>query len=240
MTKKPFSGFPTRAEVTPIPNLFFTTIMPQVDDIAELKTILHVFWLLSRRRGYPRFVTYGELLSDPILMSEIEKGTGSRDEMLSRALKLAVQRGTMLHLKLERDGETEDVYFVNTESGKKVMDRIQRGELALPGLIPRQGEPAEPMSPPGIFRLYEQNVGMLTPLIAEELQEAEKLYPADWIESAFREAVALNRRSWKYIARILERWAVEGKDDGKFGRDTKKKDESSKYVRGRYGHMVER
>ncbi|MBC8511668.1 MAG: hypothetical protein H8D32_01635, partial [Dehalococcoidia bacterium] len=57
MTKKPFSGFPARAEVTPIPNLFFATVMPQVDDIAELKTILHVFWLLSRRRGYAQFVT---------------------------------------------------------------------------------------------------------------------------------------------------------------------------------------
>jgi DNA replication protein DnaD len=77
-------------------------------------------------------------------------------------------------------------------------------------------------------------------MIAEELQEAEKLYPADWIESAFREAVSLNKRSWKYIARILERWAVEGKDNGKLGRDSKKENESGKYVRGRYGHMVQR
>jgi DnaD/phage-associated family protein len=81
---------------------------------------------------------------------------------------------------------------------------------------------------------------MLTPMIGEELQEAEKLYPADWIERAFREAVSVNKRSWKYIARILERWAVEGKDNGKLGRDSKKESESGKYVRGRYGHMVKR
>jgi DnaD/phage-associated family protein len=94
--------------------------------------------------------------------------------------------------------------------------------------------------PADIFSLYEQNIGMLTPMIAEALQEAEKLYPAEWIESAFKEAVALNKRSWKYIARILERWAIEGKDDGKSRRDSKKEDDRDKYIRGKYGHMVKR
>ena len=75
-------------------------------------------------------------------------------------------------------------------------------------------------------------------MIAEELKEAEKLYPAEWIESAFKEAVTLNKRSWRYIARILERWAIEGKDDGKPGRDFKKEDDREKYIRGKYGHMV--
>jgi len=240
MAKKPFSGFPARAEVTPIPNLFFATVMPQVDDIAELKMILHVFWLLSRRRGYPRFVTYSQLLSDPILMSGIEAGTESKDEILRHALHLAVQHGTMLHLRLDRDGETEDAYFINTEAGKSTIDEIQQGKLALPGLRPKEEARAEAVSPPDIFRLYEQNIGMLTPMISEELQEAERLYPADWIESAFREAVSVNKRSWKYIARILERWAVEGKDDGKLRRDSKKESEPGKYIRGRYGHMVQR
>ena len=32
------------------------------------------------------------------------------------------------------------------------------------------------------------------------------------MEAAFREAAANNRRSWKYIARILERWKIEGPD----------------------------
>ena len=240
MTKKPFPGFPARMEVTPIPTLFFTAVMPQIEDIAELKTMLHVFWLLSRRRGYPRFVTYSELLSDPILMSGIEEGTKSRDEILRHTLQLAVQHGTVLHLRLDRDGEPEDAYFINTEAERKIIDRIQQGKLLLSGLMPKKEEVAETAPPSDIFRLYEQNIGVLTPIIAEELQEAEKLYPADWIESAFREAVALNKRSWKYIARILERWAIEGKYNGKPGRDTKKEDDRDKYIRGRYGHMVKR
>jgi len=239
MAEKLFPGFPARAEVTPIPNLFFTVVMPKIDGVAELKIILYVFWLLSRRRGYPQFVTYNELLSDTVLMSGIGGGTKSKDEVLRLALEQAVEHGTMLCLRLDRDGKHEDAYFINSEAAKEAISKIQQGKLPQLVLAPKKGEVAEAVTP-DVFSLYEQNIGMLTPMIAEELQDAEKLYPADWIESAFKEAVALNKRSWKYIARILERWAVEGKDDGKPRRDFKKEDDREKYIRGKYGHMVKR
>jgi len=240
MTEKQFPGFPARAEVTPIPNLFFTTVMPKIDNIAELKTILHVIWLLSRRRGYPQFVTYGELFSDQILIGGIEEGAKPKGEVLRQALEQAVQHGTMLHLRIDRDGQAEDAYFINNETAREAISKIQQGKLQPLVLAHRKGQEMEIEPTPNIFSLYEQNIGMLTPMIAEELKDAEKLYPADWIESAFKEAVALNKRSWKYIARILERWATEGKDDGKSGRDFKKEDEREKYIRGKYGHMVKR
>jgi DNA replication protein len=240
VTRKEFPGFPERAEVTPIPNLFFTAAIPQIDDIDELKTILHVFWLLSRRRGYPQFVTYGELFSDPMLMGGMAGATKPRDGALRRALGQAVQHGTMLHLRIDRDGQPEDAYFINNETAREAIAKIQQGELPPLVFVPRKGDELEIKPSPNIFNLYEQNIGMLTPMIAEELQEAEKLYPAEWIESAFKEAVALNKRSWRYVARILERWAVEGKDDGKPGRDIKKEDDREKYIRGKYGHMVKR
>ena len=75
---------------------------------------------------------------------------------------------------------------------------------------------------PNIFSIYEANIGMLTPMIADELREAENLYPASWIEDAFREAVEQNKRSWRYIERILERWTQEGKGNGQPGRYFKK------------------
>ena len=42
---------------------------------------------------------------------------------------------------------------------------------------------------------------MLTPMIADELREAEKLYPPDWIRDAIKEAVIHNKRKSEYIAR---------------------------------------
>ena len=79
---------------------------------------------------------------------------------------------------------------------------------------------------------------MLTPMIAEELREAEKLYPENWIRDAVKEAVSLNKRSWRYIARILERWSAEGKSDGTHQRYSKT--DPDRYVKQRYGHVVQR
>jgi DnaD/phage-associated family protein len=242
MAIKHFSGFPEKAEVTPVPTLFLTSLMPHIDDIAEIKAVLHIFRLLSRRRGYPRFVTLTELSNDSILLTGIAvDNTKSAEVVIRRTLDLAAQQGILLHLKLDNDGKPEDIYFINTDTAKKIIGKVQRGELILSGLTPKKQEASQATAKlPDIFTLYEQNIGMLTPLIAEELQEAEKRYPADWIESAFKEAVTLNKRSWKYIARILERWTVEGKDNGKLGRNIKKQSDPDRYIKGKYGHMVKR
>jgi len=135
------------------------------------------------------------------------------EETLRQTLGSAVEHGALLHSTLNIDGMLEEVYSLTVDS--------------------RQ--------PPAVntFALYEQNIGIITPMIAEELKEAEKIYPPQWIEEAFKEAVTLNKRSWKYIARILERWASEGKDSGEYKRDIKK-DDPDKYIKGRYGHMVRR
>jgi hypothetical protein len=61
-----------------------------------------------------------------------------------------------------------------------------------------------------------------------------------WIEEAFREAASLNKRSWRYIERILERWSTEGKGSGEPGRDTKKKGAPGRYLKGKYGYLVRR
>ena len=237
---KQFGGFPVRMQYTPIPNLFFSALLPQINDITELKTILHIFEVLYRKRGYPRFVTYHELLGNKSLMTNLRGAAKPPEEALHQALETATQRGTILHLVLERDGVPEDVYFINTESQRQVMAKIQNGELNLSGLKAGAKTYVETEEQPDIFTLYEQNIGMLTPLIAEELREAETQYPETWIKDAIKEAVSANKRNWRYIARILERWSAEGKSDGTYQRDFRKKPGPEKYIKQRYGHMVQR
>jgi DNA replication protein len=234
---KQFSGFPPKSKFTPIPNIFFSEVLPQINDLAELKVTLHIIWALYQKRGYPRYATYGELLSDPTLINGL-KTEGSPPELLRRSLDQAVSRGTLLHLTLERNGEAQDLYFVNTDADRQAVERIKNGELKLGALV--KAEPYQ-ISPeqPNIFTLYEKNIGMLTPIIAEELKEAEKHYLASWIQDAFREAVDLNKRNWRYISRILERWEAEGKDDGEPGRDSKA-DANPEEYRRRYGHLLKR
>jgi DnaD/phage-associated family protein len=75
---------------------------------------------------------------------------------------------------------------------------------------------------PLIFSLYEQNIGTLAGMMIDELKDAEKTYPAEWIPLAFKEAVDHNARSWKYVATILRSWKEKGAPtNGKNGNGAK-------------------
>ena len=82
-----------------------------------------------------------------------------------------------------------------------------------------------------IYKLYEDNIGQLTPLLAEELKLAEKNYPSSWIEEAIIEAVKNNIRNWKYISSILNRWQIEGRTNGESERYSKKSERESQLRR---------
>ena len=204
---KTFSGFPAgKVRIVGVPETAFTDLIPLIDDLAELKLTLHLLWRLGRQRGKVRYLRHADLLSDQVLLS----GLGDAPtETLNVALKRAVERGTLLRVDprdaqiVEQMGET--LYFANTPKGRSAVEAISRGEWP---------DELESAGRPNVFTLYEQNVGPLTPLIADELREAEQTYPGEWIEEAFREAVSLNKRSWKYIRAILERWHTEGRGDG--------------------------
>jgi len=231
---KPFSGFPQKMRLTPLPNVFFSQLLPQIDDITELKVTLHLFWVLYGKRGYPKYVTYGELVGDRLLMM----GVGS-EAALRSGLEGAVSRGTIIDLNLEQHGRTEKLYFLNTGSDSEARNRIERGEIDV-GVLPEEEpfiEDMETAEQPNIFTLYEENIGMLAPMIAEELKAAEQLYPVSWIDDAFREAVSRNKRNWKYIEAILKRWDSEGREHGASGRHSKADRDTIKRT---YGHLVKR
>jgi DnaD/phage-associated family protein len=74
----------------------------------------------------------------------------------------------------------------------------------------------------GIFGAYEKNIGMLTPMITDRINDAIENYPPAWIIDAIAEAVKQNKRSWAYAEAILKRWESEGRDDnGKARQNTR-------------------
>jgi DnaD/phage-associated family protein len=236
---KKFEGFPARMEYTPLPNVFFSGLLPYIDDLAELKTTLQVLAVLYRKKGYPRYVSTQELLANESLISGLKVEGSKPETALQNSLEKAVGRGTLLSLAMEKDGASGDVYFLNTPSNREVVEKIQDGELELAGLKTTDRKYVPPEELPDIFTLYEENIGILTPMVADELREAEKLYPKEWINDAVKEAVLYNKRNIKYILKILENWAAEGKSDGTYQRHPQKTD-PDKYIKGKYGHMVRR
>lgn len=206
-----FTGFPAgNLKATAVPNIFFSTLLPTIDSLPSLKLILCVFWRLQQKRGYPRFVTLSEMVADAVRLGVVEDADPQRVDTVKALLQMAVDRQILLHLSVRYPSCTEDIYFINTAQGRKAVEQLRQGEIDIGQELvePRETDPSERRS---IFTLYEQNIGLLTPLISEQLQEAESLYPAEWIEDAFRLAVEYNRRSWAYIRRILQRWALEGR-----------------------------
>jgi DNA replication protein len=238
MSEASFKGFPARAEVTPLPNIFFTEVLPNIENLTEAKAVMQVFFLLSRRKGYPRFVSFKELNSDPVLAKGLRHLVPATGDLLKQALELAVRDGILLHVPVDMSGQPEDLYFINNQAEKDTIAKIVQGTLKIPDVAVRKEEEPEVPQPSDIYNLYEQNIGMLTPILAEELQEAEHRYPAEWIQEAFREALMANVRNWKYIHSILKRWEREGKKDGKSVRDSRKERDPDKYIRGKHGHVV--
>lgn len=60
------------------------------------------------------------------------------------------------------------------------------------------------------LQAYENNIGMLTPLVAESLLDDERDYGADWVCAAIQEAVKSEARNLKYVEAILARWKRDG------------------------------
>ena len=237
-----FAGFPDgKLRSTPVPTLFFSELLPHIEDLSELKVTLYAFWSLSQKEGTVRFLKMTDFVGDELFMKGLDPRPSSAQESLQEGLELAVARGTLIKVAveaaLEQQDKTagnnqdtsgtrgsiedfDDLYFLNTERGRAAVDGITSGEWRP---LTDKSEPITLMvSRPNIYVLYEQNIGTLTPMIADQLRDAEKTYPRDWIEEAVELAVENNARKWSYVSAILERWRQEGKTDGISRRDSQK------------------
>ncbi|KPV50675.1 hypothetical protein SE17_25520, partial [Kouleothrix aurantiaca] len=154
------------------------------------------------------------------------------DELLAEGLEAAVQRSSLLHVVLPDDGRSVNWYVINTSANRLWAERIG---LAGAALAPNA---AAPDDRPALITLYEHNIGLVTPLLLDELREAEDRYPMHWIEDAIREAVRANARSWRYISKVLERWAAHGRQDAP--NRAERPIDVDKYTNGSYGDLFRR
>jgi DnaD/phage-associated family protein len=230
----PFSGFPDgKTHLTRIPAAFFSELLPQIDHLGELKVTLYVFWLLERQENNPRFACLAEMAEDESFMASLGRAPEAARSALQDALERAVQRGTLLSVQLENGSAEEVLYFLNSARGRAAIRALQAGKWTPPSGARPLATPADER--PNIFRLYEENIGPLTPLIADELQAAEREFPNQWIEDALRIAVTRNARNWRYVEAILRSWKEKGRDEE--DRRQPEKD-SRRYIEGEFGDFI--
>ena len=221
---KKFSGFTSDETFTKIPDAFFRDILPNITYADELKVTLHALWWVANMEGRVhvlRTEDFTSIVSEP-----------------GPALKKAVARGTMIRALPRADSRgvargSETCYFLNSPRGRASAEAFAKGQLDVP-----VETSSAPIEHPNVYKLYEENIGPLTPLIADMLKDAEKDYPNTWLEEAFEIAVSRNVRNWKYIEAILKRWKDKGRDERKdqqgAGKDFKR------YTEGEFAEFFKR
>ena len=234
-----FSGFLPNVSAIPVPEPVLSILLEEIQDSAELKVTLRAFWLCHRRPGRPPAVPLQEFLNDKVLVQGLLHLAENPRQAIQRGLDLAVSRKTLLAFQPDGQPADEKRYAINTAPNRRALESLSGSGIV--NAPPTLQEPAYEPTPakPNIFTLYENNIGSISPMMAEQLKEAEAAYPLQWIEEAIEIGVNQNIRRWAYISAILKRWDEEGKQDGKSGGHSQK-DNREKYIeefRRRRGHL---
>jgi DNA replication protein len=214
-----FSGFTSSETFTQIPDSFIH-LLKEIDDAAELKVTLYAIWHIEHIEGHFRAMCETDFETESLGMSVAEIQFG---------LEKSVERGTLLKAVHEADV----FYFLNSPRGRLSAEAFAKGQWR---------DSAKIMSAPArksnIFKLYEENIGALTPLLSDMLREAEKNYPSAWFEEAFEIAVSRNVRNWKYVEAILARWKEKGKDERKDQQNPVK--DADRYTDSQFSEFINR
>ncbi len=227
------AGYPSGARTTPVPDLLFSRDMAAIDDPLALAVLLWVLWQVHRRpAGAPAAVRAADVAADPGLRRRARAAAAAAGDApapadpaaeadatarLARACQALAARGLLL--------AHHGWLAVNDRAGRAVVDEATADPRRWPDLAPEAAPPAvapaDAADRGAIFARYEQTIGLVTPMLADELAEAAEAYPAAWIDRAFRLAAANGVRKWSYVRAILARWArdgYEGDDDEVTGR----------------------
>src|SRR5258708_24092753 len=133
-----FAGFPTgKNPYVPVPEVFFTQILPQIQDSAELKVTLHLFWLLAKKQKQPRCISDRELQQDQLLLRSIKRTGDPRpaQERVLQGLEQAVARGTLLRLYLYMGHQERHAnyaiawHFFNTPPQHQILARHEKAHI---------------------------------------------------------------------------------------------------------------
>jgi len=215
---KTFKGFTDTETFTQFPDSLFHQLLKEINDADELKVTLYFLWRVEKMDGSFRALSK---------MDFDVKELGLAAAEITRGLEKAVQRGSLLQVKKEAV-----IYFLlNSPRGRAGVQAIESGKWS-PGVVS-----APPMERPNVFRLYEENIGPLTPLIADALKDAENIYSDEWIAEVIELAVKNNKRNWKYCEAVLKRWKEEGRHGQKDKQDSLKS--SERYTKSEFAEYLE-
>ena len=214
MTIRPIQGFPLSDDyaATRVPNAVLGRVLAGIDDADVIKLVLRAVWLLERQRGYPRYISVEHLQRDRVL-SNVFVGTAA----LERALETVIEHGVLAKVGINGS----PYLMLNTESARRAAMDGATASVAVESTNDDGWDaPAAASMPADAFRTYEENIGLLSPMIRESILAALEDFTDDDITRAIRIAVENESRSWSFVAGVLRRWSREGIPDERTGGTT--------------------
>ena len=162
--------------------------------------------------GYFELLSQQEVASDVVeLFILLDHLPTAEDDRWQRALAELLEEGLLLaHPQTIEDPHEPVLLFPATPEGTRRFEALKEGNLSIAEI--RAANPLPDPNKPNIFTLYEQNIGPLTPMVAEILKADAETYPESWLREAMQEAVSRNIRNWKYVQAILRSWQEKGRD----------------------------
>lgn len=216
-----FNGFAdTIKEGVTVPEVFFTRALLLMTSVDEVWVCAQFFRLLKGDAD-------GFLTAEEILNQETETAPCLSAARITAALAQAREHKILVGFTYQG----EDLYFLNTPRARSIQRANEKG-VWRPGMWDRASTKTER---PNIFTLYEQNIGPLTPILAQTLEDAESTYSAEWVEEAIDLAVKKNVRNWKYVEAILRSWKEKGRNE-KDRRNTEENPRS--YIEGELADFI--
>jgi len=207
---------------------FLTEVISKIDDVLQIKVLLFSIWLAEQSGDMANPLCLADFYTYPEFTQQLGNTAPEIRENLLKALYANLDAGFFITADAEKI-ESGFAFFLNSDRGEQALHL--QGSQQYSSIEIKQNYPNQK----GLVRLYEENIGPLTPLIAEMLKDAESEYPEQWLQEAIQIAVANNVRKWSYIEAILKSWKEEGRD----GRDQRHAEEDYKqYTQGKYGKFI--
>lgn len=219
MSKIPESNY------TQIPNVILDELMPLMSG-SEMKVTLAI----ARK-------TFGwQKRQDQISISQLMELTGLSKPSVRAGIQAGIERGTISRT------DTNSGFVYSLVLVKKVSPQDDTGgKKTYPPLVKKfsplehkRGKEIYPTkesiketikkedvvvvsenSLGNIATIYENEIGLLTATISDELQAMMEEYPNTYIEDAIKLAATANKRNLRYVKGILKNWRANGKQDRK-------------------------
>ena len=193
----PGGGFPAGVAFTPVPSPLLGELLERLDNVDELRIVLRAIWLLSKKPASARFATTEELCGDSTVAVMLGAYGDELAVKVAKGLDAATGKGIFLRI----EGEGGSAFALNTEPMRRQRDQ---------GNLRPAAHRSEPVAAPkfdvgsdAVAAAYEENIGIITPVVGEKLRDLLNNYEEKEVLGAIAAAALKGARSMRFIEVVL-------------------------------------